>query len=164
MLNQGTYYGHLERSIIEAKEKTKSAFMALYFNVTHVLENNEWVPINECTLCIRWYLTEAAWQHSLPKMKKLGFDGDFDNPKWDQKVYEGIQLYCKLDEYEGKPKEVWDVSFEAPAPKKAENDILSKLKAKWKLENPPAPAKAPQPAPTPEPQAAPANPTQDPLC
>jgi len=90
------------------------------------------------------YCSEKAWPFTEEKLIQLGFNGDFDNPVFTKG--EKVELYMKLEEYQGKFQQKWSI---ARGIAKADTSITKTLSARFKASTgtpPPKPAGAP-PAP-----------------
>ena len=120
------------------------------------------------------FLTDAAWPYTEPKLKALGFNGDFAAPEFSgDAVTTGIALVCSHKTRDGKTYEDWDLADwggggDAEPLDKATVQLMN---ARWKtnqtMQAPPAGQPvgigAPAPAPNPATVAAPEpDPTEPP--
>lgn len=139
----GYYKGKLLSAVFTAPEG-KSPAMAIEFD------------LETCKRTVFLYLSDNAWPYTEEKLRRLGFNGNFEAPEF---TATECELACKHEEYEGKMKEKWDVAggFKAePAPP----DVAKQFGAKWRASTGAPPAKpagkpsAPPPARSATPPAA----------
>jgi len=135
----GIYYGYLKFGVFTESGEKKTPTVALVFNVTSKSDGVGWVDIPPIERTVFLYCSDKAWPHTEPKLKSLGFNGDFGE-KMDfgqEPKNDGVQLECKHSVYEGKTSEKWELvgaggSFEPePAPK----NLVMQFNAKWKNAN-----------------------------
>jgi len=131
MLEQGNYLGYIDCAITTEVGKNKTQAIAMTFTVTCRAESNGWQQLGaDSKATVLLYLTEKAWEFSTAKLKALGFNGDFDNPKFDEStISTGVTLQCRHEDYEGKITEKWELASGIAA--KAESNTISKLNARW---------------------------------
>lgn len=138
----------------------------LTFELLHMANGGAWqdVPLSPTNerphATVTLWLSDAAWDHSMRKLQKIGFNGDFDTSAFDPKFVTdgGVILELKHEQYEGKLKEVWEFEFDGRI-KEAPSDLKAKLAARWRQSNATPPATTGKPAPPPAPPtAAPAAP------
>lgn len=99
----GLYYGKLvDVKCIEVGVK-KTPQMILYFDITHfwdekVAQENKWVekrpPIEKRQVKL-WISAKALETVSGDKLEAIGFNGKFTDPKFNQELYDGIDLVNK---------------------------------------------------------------------
>lgn len=135
-LDQGFYRGTLiAAGVSESKEK-KTPFVFLTFEIHTKVTMGEDSPLdNTETRDVMMYYTENTEERVENDLKKLGFNGDFSNPQFNDDLYseEGVKLYCELEEYKDKLQERWNLcslggKVKEPAPK----SLIQKMNAKWK--------------------------------
>lgn len=147
MTNEGTYYGYVAGGTT-TQASTGTPQLAVKLSITNIASqiNGEptWedlpTPI-ERTMFLA--LSEKAWPYSEEKLKRLGFNGDFENPDFTK---EGVQLECKHEEYRGKVTERWNLAGDGPNLEQAPQDMIRTLNARWraKAEQNRRPATAPK--------------------
>jgi len=153
-MEAGLYFGKLIDSGLNVSQGGTECF-ELVFEVSHFANNGDWEPLPQLVKrTIRLWLSEKAWPYSQQKLDALGFSGDFSNPRFGEQA-QGVQLNCKIEQYQQKPVERWDLYYEGAGERKAPpQDAVRKLNAKWQQAQantrkpaglPPAP---PRPAPT----------------
>lgn len=101
------------------------------------------------------YFSDKAQEQSLKKLREIGFNGDFENPKFTD---EEIEVTLRFEDYNGKPQERWELPWPAAAP--VDKSTMMSLGAMFKATAstpppPPPPAIAPPPAPKAPPASAP---------
>lgn len=104
------------------------------------------------------YFTPATEDQSMETLHALGFNGDFKAPAIAERYYKGYELevYCKHEDYEGKPVERWNIGGGGGKP--APDDLAARRSAEFRARfggNTAPPKKAP-PASSP-PKAPPAK-------
>ncbi len=104
-LAPGSYFGKLSDAGLESVGKNSTPAFGMSFIITHVAENGAWTPITEVRRNIQMFMTDAAREYALADLRKLGFDGNFDSPKFDNDVHEGLELSLWHETYEGKTQE-----------------------------------------------------------
>ncbi|MEM9066270.1 MAG: hypothetical protein AAGB51_12360 [Planctomycetota bacterium] len=53
------------------------------------------------------WLSPNAKQYTIDKLKRIGFNGDIDNPAWSD---EPIEVECRHEVYDGTDREKWDIA------------------------------------------------------
>jgi len=131
MLEQGNYLGYIDIAITTESGKNKSQAIAVTFTVTCRAESGDWKQLGaDSKATVFLYLTEKAWEFSTAKLKALGFNGDFDNPSFDETtISTGVALECRHEEYDGKIRDKWEIAGGSVA--KAQSNTISKLNARW---------------------------------
>lgn len=95
--------------------KTEKPQIWLQVRVLESIDNPE-LTLNQYERTIYWTLTDKTIDFTLEKLERLGFSGDsFRNldPNVEGHhsfVGQVIDCYCKLETYEGKEREKWDLS------------------------------------------------------
>lgn len=124
---EGTYYGTPKLGTTGAAS-TGTPQMVVDFNVTHIADGGDgWTEIQPITARVYLFLSTGAWEYSEKKLKAMNFNGDFDNPGFQ---CEGIALVCKHEVHNSKTKEKWDIG--GGEVKKADDNTIRSLTAKWK--------------------------------
>jgi len=96
MLDTGQYYGHLLKAGVAAMDNEKrTPFMYLRFEVTHIADEEQWSDISPCTRDVLLYMSDAAWPFTEKKLEKISWNGNCDEPRFQQQLYDGIELSCK---------------------------------------------------------------------
>lgn len=158
MLEEGIYLGYIDTAVTTESGSKKTPAIAITFTVAHRAADGDWQKLPADAKATVWlYLSENAWPYTEGKLKQLGFNGDFADPKFgDHTIADGVQLQCKHEEYEGKTKDKWEL-FGGGGPSKADQSLTQILSARWKQNNGSKPAGKPLPpkraaAPSPAPQ------------
>jgi len=155
MSKQYTYHGGcVLKSAVTAAASTGTASVAMVFQVPDVGERTVWL-----------YLSDGAMPYTTEKLEACGFNGDFADPKFDQRLYdEGIQLSSHTEDYDGTPKEKWDIARERKPITPAASDLVKKLSREWKMRNgtTSTAGKPPASKPSSPPSAPPASPSKSP--
>ena len=151
MIPEGTYIGTITSAVLGVSKKNNPEL------VLQIAVQSE--PPARRT--IRWYFTEACEKYTQDKLKALGFNGDFDQPMFnDAAAVTGVEWNCTHEDYQGEMKERWELaSWGGAAAEKAPADVIRKMTALWKSKNGASkPVTAPAPRTTPKaPPAAPAT-------
>lgn len=154
-LAPGSYFGKLSDAGLESVGKNSTPAFTMSFIITHVAENGAWSPITEVRRNIQMFMTDAAREYALADLRKLGFDGSFDAPKFDADVHEGLELSLWHETYEGKIQEKVKIARlrQNHERKPVADDVKRTLAALYKgsapkANVPPAPPRTPAPAPT----------------
>ena len=153
-LAPGSYFGKLSDAGLESVGKNSTPAFTMSFIITHVAENGAWAPVTEVRRNIQMFMTDAAREYALADLRKLGFDGNFDSPKFDTDVHEGLELSLWHEMYEGKTQEKLKIARlkQAHERKPVAEDIKRTLSALYKgsAPKPAAPTAGPRvPAPAP---------------
>lgn len=130
MMPEGNYYAINPRAV-SSKAGTGNLQVALQFDVTHYADitvEGGWKPIEQVERTMYLSCTDKAWPWTRDKLASIGFDGDFDEPGFDT---EGFEVVMKINEYQGKKNEKWDLAG-GGLPDKAESDHIRRLNAMWK--------------------------------
>lgn len=117
----GKYWGTNPRGIA-TKSSTGTPAIAITFHVEY-----NGTPYDRT---VYLYLSDAAWEHSYKKLKRLGFNGDFDAPKFS---VDGAELECKFEQYQGKDREKWELAGGDFEIAKADDGTIKAMARKWKL-------------------------------
>ena len=136
MTKKGRYSGTPTRWGTGKSKEKQTPYAWIEFNVTHVMNNDEWEPITPITRTVYFYLSEAAYGRSMEKLDGIGFSGSF-GPDMDfshETKTDGVALDCDHDTYKGKDKEDWNIAYgggdfshEIP-----NSDVIDKLNAMYK--------------------------------
>ena len=143
--NPGVYAGTCD-SIGLDSSKNGTPLFDVVFNVTHVSANGEWQQVpSAMQRHVRIYLSEKAYDSSVAKLTRLGFNGDFDHPVI---TGESVVLDCYHEEYNNKTQAKWELQYEGRERKAPPADVVRKLAARYKTAstlNPAAPTAPPTP-------------------
>ncbi|MBN2138177.1 MAG: hypothetical protein JW720_10235 [Sedimentisphaerales bacterium] len=132
----GTYFGVLVEAGLD-KNQNETPFMYLTFSVTH-FNDDGWVELPQpLRRDVRFYLSDAAWPYTSEDLQNLGFNGDWDNPKFKDDLYDpGTELICTVRRGDdNKTYNDWDLpnrsygsGKERTPPSREE---VRKFKARW---------------------------------
>jgi hypothetical protein len=161
MLEAGTYFGTV-KSAVTSEAKTGTPQLVLAVAMTQFLDTsqNAWVELpSAMERKVFLSLSDNAWEYTEKKLKALGFNGDFIAPQFSTDATEnGVQWLCRIEEYQGKPGEKWDLANWGGEVQQAGQDVLRRLNAKFAASNrPQASRPAGRPTPPPSRPAAPAR-------
>mgnify|MGYP000270049554 CR=1 FL=1 len=159
-MREGTYFARLKTDdVVTSEAKSGNPQVVLKFSVTHFLEGEDWVPIQNVERTLYLPLGGKAWEYTQKKLSKLGFQGDFESPAFvGPAVDTGVSLDMVHETYQNKEKERWDLSG-GGAVEKASKDVTRQLNSRWRSEvgsgetaakAPPAPTGSSVPNATPE--------------
>ena len=113
----GRYYG----KIMFAQSSTSSKGtpqIVIDFSVTHMRgQDGKSQAIDPTPAKVYVYLSPEAYDKSEARLKKLGFNFNFAQPSFSEK---GGYLDMKLEEYQGKTREKWELPGGGPPPLTAE--------------------------------------------
>ena len=161
---EGPYYGRVISAVSSVSKNSGGDQVVIECEVTHGAEAGDWVALPQpIKRHIYLSLTGGAWEYSIEKMKAIGFTGDFDDIKFNDAVYDGLQINMTLDTYKGRQRERWELPYKGMEPVKADADRIARMSARYRAEAgggqppPPSPAEAPKPV-EPEAEAPPVNP------
>jgi hypothetical protein len=131
LAQEGLYNGQCKEIGPNTSSKG-TPFIDITFDIMLVAANGAWDDLDPpLTRHLRIYLSDAAWSQSLDKLKTLGFNGDFQNPKITE---EWVELECKHEEYNGRMGEKWELAnWGGGADRKApDENTLRVLSARYK--------------------------------
>lgn len=138
-LDPGAHRGVLTEAMVTESKGTSNLQMELKFSIYEGVDRVVFLSLTDNA-------REAFVDETL---KGLGFNGDFENPKFRDDLYtDGCDLWLKYETYEGKERERWGISNGGggtPAPA----DKVKRLNAAWKAKNSAAPKPAGRPTPPP---------------
>lgn len=136
MPGAGKYYGTAPRATT-TKSRSGTPQIVVMFDVGHVWKGGQWEPMpTTYERSVYLSLSEAAIEYTEKKLKRLGFNADFDDPQF---TAESAELECREEEYQGKVREKWDIYTGPPAVEKADETTIAELNRVWKRRNPTPP-------------------------
>lgn len=150
MIDEGYYAGKLISATFEAPEG-KSPRMSLVFEIGGRDEEGNYVQGQQRRI-VYLYMSDKAFQYSEEKLRRLGFNGNFEAPEFTSA--DNVELNCKHEEKvkDGKPTgqtvEKWDIAG-GFKPQPAPPDVAKQFGAKWRatVGGPPAKPAGKPPAP-----------------
>jgi hypothetical protein len=101
----------------QSDNANKTPYFALKFNIRGRVEDEREIPVDQGERTVYLYLSEKALDMSVDVVAFLGYDKDslkFLNPEVDGFYdFSGkeVDLWCKIEEYQGKDTEKWSVSM-----------------------------------------------------
>ncbi len=137
----GRFHGILKGANGEQIGEKSTPCLVLDFEVTHQLVRGEWSPLTQVLKKkVKLFLTDATLPFTEKKLERLGFNGDYGNPQFDERRTEdGIDLQATDDgKYEN-----WDL---ASSKQDMSDKAIDFFNAKWR-ESHLAPATTPAPVP-----------------
>lgn len=167
--NEGTYLGKLESTGINTSPSGKP-FLYLTFKITHIASAGTWMNVDSSfRRDVRLSVTDKALDTITgPRLELMGFNGDFQEPRFNQKYStQGTSLTCSHQIRGENTYENWELvewkdlngSMERKPPS---TSVIDRLNARWKTKN--AAANKPtedQPPPLPTPDERDAPPEED---
>jgi hypothetical protein len=101
----------------QSDNEKKTPYLALRFNIVARVENEREIPVEEAERTVYLYLSEAALDMAVDVISHLGYDKD--SLKFLDPAQQGFfnfagkrcDLWCKIEEWKGQPKEKWSVSL-----------------------------------------------------
>lgn len=134
-MRDGTYWGVIVGSASGKSSKKNTPQITIDWSVTHVRNDasGEYEPIEPKTAQVVLYMVDSCKDSTTRALEELKFDGNFSEPKYDEKFYgDGHELYLKNEEYNGKPQERWNIGgiFGGSIPLQSE-EVLQ-MNARWK--------------------------------
>lgn len=108
MMNEGVYWG-AAIAYQSARTKNGSPQVVITWKITHEQNGEEWAdlpaPVERRSY---WSLAGGAFDITCDRLKRLDWNGVFDANM--AITAEGQELYMKMETYNGKSKERWDLS------------------------------------------------------
>jgi hypothetical protein len=101
-LTPGSYFGQLIDSQLGEIGNNGNIAMVLTWDINHYASNGQWKQMDTATRQQNIFLTEKAKERAFSDMKKIGFDGNFENPRFSDECYSGIELVIENETYNGK--------------------------------------------------------------
>ena len=106
-------------------------------------------------------LSDKAFNFTKVALDKVGFNGDFTDPKFS--IPGPHRLECRRETYNGEPTERWGFPDLSSKPKPVAVDVAMQLTARYRASNPtPSPTTTPATAPTTPPAPVPPAPVAPP--
>lgn len=149
--SEGDYHGSIIKTGVGESSQKGTPYIFVECDVTHIADDSAergWRLIESpFKRTVYMYLSDEAWPYTELKLEQLQFNGDFTNPAFE---VGGVPLTCKFEQYQGKNKERWDITYSGGGGehKGVTSDVLRTLNAKWKQTHQAAPA-APEAPPAP---------------
>ncbi len=117
----------------QSDNEAKTPYFALKFNIVARVENEQEHACDSGERTIYLYLSEKALPMTTEVLEFLGYDKDslkFLNPE--QQGYfnftgKRCDLWCKMEEWQGKPKEKWNISTPRKPPTPIDDKELRRL-------------------------------------
>lgn len=134
MTPEGIYQGIVTGADYGKRGSNGTNSFRINFKCVARRERGQWVPLSEAIDApVYLYTSERAWEYTEAKLEKLGFNGDFRNPQFDDAAYEkGVVLECRHEDYRGEKQVRWDISFGTTEPA----DDIDALADKWRKNHP----------------------------
>lgn len=138
MLQAGTYFGTLVAAGTDTlNNEKKTPYFYLTFQIEQQIdEDGNCMQIEPVSRDVMLYLTDAAVDYTLKKLKALGFNGNFETPTFNTELTEiGCKLYCTHNPSGDKTYENWSLENGGNSEKERKplsRDITRKFEAKYK--------------------------------
>ena len=151
LMDPGDYFGKLVEAGTDTIGDKNTPLIYLTFEITHQGKDGAWYPLTQPTRrAVRWFLSDAAWPHTESKLRRIGFDGNFNVPNFDPDLSNtGAALQCTHQVYNNQSREQWDIAKDHKPPSE---DTLGLLSARYQNNAPPKPLGSP-PTATAQPKA-----------
>jgi hypothetical protein len=135
--DDGVYFGK-PVSMVSGYSSKDTPQIVAEFTITHIAHDGQWVEVQQANRRVYLYTSDAAWPNTSKRLEVLGFNGDFNHPDFSDTVKaEGVSLACKIEEYQGKSREKWDINGSGGGEvKPLPADKARQLSARWKNEHP----------------------------
>lgn len=132
----GRYFGTRPRGTT-TKSKNGTPQIVIEFDVTHFWSHGQWEKMpNVLERSVYLSLSDAALPYTEVKLKKMGFNNDFDDPQF---AVADSELECKEETYQGKTREKWDIAGGPSKVEKADHETIEQLNQTWRRRNPTPP-------------------------
>lgn len=115
LLPPNLYFGKLIDAHLGAIGQNETPAMVLSFELTHAATDKDWQAINPTRRNVQLWLTDGAKEKTFADLRALGFDGNWDDPKFAADLYDGTDLDLTHDTYKGKNQEVVRIRKLRPA-------------------------------------------------
>lgn len=157
LMKAGTYLGYIDKAVMAEVGAKKTPAVSITFKVVFVAANGDWerLPADEMRT-VDLFMSEGAYTYTEKKLARLGFKGDFNKIQFDDElVAEGVELTCRIEQFEGKDREKWDVGTGGMERTQVAQTVADKFNARWKQNNGAKPSGKPttpparKPAPSP---------------
>lgn len=135
----GIYWGPLSRTVAGVTERG-IPYVAVEFIVQCRKNGSQWEEdfdeSDREARTIWFYLSDESQPYSIPQLEKIGFNGDFSDPKISppEEWNEGIVAQCRHEMYQGVSREKWSLhGFGTGIEHKPMSaDDIRRLNAIWK--------------------------------
>jgi len=138
LLPEGQYAGICQQSYMNESREKKTPCLEMLFRLSYAEQNGEAVELTAVGLeaqdvLLQIWLSDQAWDMAVEKLNKLGFNGDFHQPRI---TTEPVWLRCTHEEYKGRVRMKWELAeFGGHVVKTPEKDILRTLSSRWQVDN-----------------------------
>lgn len=105
LLPINTYFGKLVEACLGEIGQNGTPAMILTFELTHEAQNGAWNAITEVRRDCNIWFSDKAREGSFADLRTLGFNGDFDAPRFSEDLYAGVELLIEHEMYQGKTNE-----------------------------------------------------------
>lgn len=109
-LHPGTYYGALISAELGEIGQNNTPAMILSFDLSHLGDPAGWQEITKERIEVLFWLTEKSKDFAFADLRALGFNGDFDAPRFGDDLYAGTELLMETESYQGKTQEKWHIA------------------------------------------------------
>ncbi len=126
----GIYLAEAESGFLSEANNGTARF-EMKWKITKKAENGAWVDLTDGESMERtsyWSFSGKAEKHTLAKLDKVGFDGNYDVPKFADIQH---QIECTHSTYEGSTRSDWDFPWDGES-KPASDGVKTLMTAKWK--------------------------------
>jgi hypothetical protein len=134
-LQPNLYFGKLVDAHLGAIGQAETPAMVLIFDLTHAATASEWAALSQPVRReVKLWLSQNAKEKTFADLRAIGFNGDWDAPKFAADLYEGAELDVTNEVYQGKTQDVVRLRKLAPAAnnKPVAADLKRTLAAQFK--------------------------------
>ena len=162
-VDPGNYFAFVQK--LEMIEGTKAPALVVDIDVTYKAQDGDWValPDGPVQRSLYFSFSDAAYEWTEKKLKALGFNGDFKNPRFsDKAMTEGIEVVCDIrPDSKNNARENWDLAnWGGQERKTPAQDVRARLQARWATNTEAAKPAAGKPAMPPRPAGPPKAPAR----
>jgi hypothetical protein len=137
MFEEGKYKGYLvDSGVAQLANEKQTPYLYLAFEIRHDENGDEVEPkIRD----VKIYLSDKALPYAEKDLKRLGFNGRYDSPEFDERLSsDGTTLVCQHNESGGNIYENWSIAGlggGGSEKKPASKNLIRELNSKWKAHN-----------------------------
>lgn len=163
----GAYCGPIvEAGLRELPNEKRTVVFYITVELAYEESNGQWVPLDPaygspCLRDVEWFCSEKAWPHTVKRLERLGFNGDFKQPRFSPEHEESLVVQCRHETRDDRTYERFDT--EPPAAEKSPpgEDVYRLLSARWGNNQAPARPAGPPPRAAPPPNRTTVRPARE---
>jgi hypothetical protein len=127
MFTEGYYTAQILPGVTFGLSNTGTEQIVIPIRITHDSDGQELTA--PATRYVYLYCSEKALPHTIEKLERLDFNGNFESPELSATE---TQVRCTIEEYNGKDQEKWDIAKGGAIVKPADRSIAKRLTAKYR--------------------------------